>query len=108
MNLNNNESLYQNPEDIHELLLKIKLKDWAQAFREDIQKVEPSHQKLICEHLGRWANIQFARKRDQLIASRIRLAKFKRIQTVDGFDFNYNEFTKKIQKNLQPNIFLTG
>lgn len=80
-----------------DLLEKLKLKYWAGAIGEDLKALTPSEQDLICSYMNKWANVQLARKKEVLIASRIQSARFGKIETIDGFDFNYNRATQKIK-----------
>ena len=53
---------------------------------------------LILDHLSKNLLNERVERRNQLIASRIRLAKFKKVQTIENFDFNHSKTTQKIEK----------
>lgn len=87
------------PEQIRPLLLQLRLKHWADVLGPDLDQLVPRDRDLVYRLVGQWATHELIRRKNTLISARIKAAKFKKIQTVDGFDFDYNRSTKLIQKN---------
>jgi DNA replication protein DnaC len=85
-------------ENVRILLLNLRLKHWADALAGDAEQLTPIERKLLLRLVAQWAKTEIARRKNTLIASRIKAAKFKKLQTIDGFDFSYNRSTKLIQK----------
>ena len=91
-------------EKTSQLLTDLRLKHWAKQIQTDLETLKPSEQTFLLEHLTRWGEAERAERKSTLINSRIKSAKFHRIQTVDSFDFGYNKTTQAIQKSyLQLN-----
>lgn len=81
------------------LLTELRLKNWAQLLKADIAAMEPAEQGLILRCLDKWANMEKAERKASLIASRIRSSRFKRVQTIDTFDFSHSKATQAIKAN---------
>jgi DNA replication protein DnaC len=80
-------------------LAELRLKHWGSLLKNDLNEMNPSEQSLITKYLTKWAITEKAEKRATLIASRVKSARFKRIQTVDNFDFAHSKATATIQKS---------
>jgi len=93
------DSQFTTPDEIQGLLNELKLKFWAEAFKKDTESLKPDQIGFLCEYLKKWTQIQLAKRREDQIATRIRAAKFGKIETIDGFEFIYNESTQQIQKS---------
>lgn len=83
---------------LHLVLAELKLRYFDAALQADIHEMMPAHRDLILKHLHTWALCEKAERRAAQIASRIRFSKFKRIQTVDTFDFDHSKASQSIQK----------
>ena len=82
-----------------ELLLgELRLKHWSKLLKTDLSEMKPAEQGIILQCLSRWAETEKAERRGQMITSKIRSAKFKKVQTIDGFDFTHSTLTKGLQK----------
>ncbi len=93
-------SIEQNPFDgLIQNLKELRLKYWAEALQKDLPTIIPQDQEVILRYLTQWSLLEKAEKKSALIAVRIRSAKFKRTQTIEAFNFNYNKSTQNIQKN---------
>ena len=86
-------------EQLTGFLGELRLKHWGGLIQSDLNEMPPNDQKLILTHLLKWATTERAERRAALINSRIKGAKFKRVQTVDNFDFAHNKAAQAIQKN---------
>lgn len=82
-----------------ESLKDLRLKHFSQAMVADIAEMTPAEQGLILKSLTKWSQTEKAERQAQLIATKIRSSKFKRIQTVDAYDFTYSKATQAIQKS---------
>lgn len=86
-------------EQLCDQLRDLRLKHFAAAMVADMGMMTPSEQSLIVKSLGKWSETEKAERQAQLIATKIRSSKFKRIQTVDAYDFTYSKATQLIQKS---------
>lgn len=80
-------------------LTELRLKHWGAVIKDDLAVMPPQEQEFLLRNLLKWAQTEKAERKASLIASRIKGAKFKRIQTVDNFDFAHSKETQGIQKN---------
>jgi DNA replication protein DnaC len=55
----------------------------------------------ITSRLLAWLTTEHASRRELQIGGKIRSARFRRIQTVDGFDFKYSQATEKAEKGYR-------
>jgi DNA replication protein DnaC len=83
------------------LLRDLKLKHMADTVAAELPALSPAEQATVLRYLSRWAETEKAERQATLIQSRIRNAQFKRIQTIDTFDFAYNKATKAIERPYQ-------
>ena len=81
-----------------ESLRELRLKYWSEIMVKDLAEMPSSEQGLILRSLNRWSETERAERRAQSIATKIRSSKFKRVQTIDAFDFSHNKATGSIQK----------
>jgi DNA replication protein DnaC len=88
--------VYQNVLDI---LSELKLKTWGEALKTDLMELKSAEQDFLLKHLLRWGQTERAEKKASMIASRVRVAKFEKIQTIDQFDFTHSKTTQGLQKN---------
>jgi DNA replication protein DnaC len=86
-------------ESLETLLGELRLKHWSKLLKSDLSEMKPAEQGIILRCLNRWAETEKAERRSQLIASKVRSAKFRKFQTIDQFDFSHSSTTKGIQKN---------
>ena len=88
-------------------LKELRLKHWSEAMLQDLAEMTPSEQGLVLKCLGKWSETEKTQRRAQMIATRIKSSRFKRIQTIDAFDFSHSKATQSIQKTylvLHQNI----
>jgi DNA replication protein DnaC len=86
-------------EPVHARLADLRLRYFDAALRADISDMIPAHRDLLLDHVHKWALCEIAERRAAHIASRIRTSKFKRIQTVDTFDFDHSKAAADIKKS---------
>ena len=86
-----------NQNNFEELFKELRLKHWGEALRTDLEEMSAPERQAILKYLPKWISKEKMERKTQLIASRIRSAKFRRIQTVDTFDFKFSAATKSIE-----------
>jgi DNA replication protein DnaC len=85
-------------DELLDSLKELRLKHWSEAMLQDLAEMTPAEQALILKSLNRWSATEKSQRRAQMIATRIRSARFKRVQTIDAFDFSHSKTTQAIQK----------
>jgi DNA replication protein DnaC len=88
------------PENLEVVLGELRLKHWSKLLKSDLSEMPPGEASVVLRLLSRWAETEKAERRAQMIAARIRSAKFKKVQTVDSFDFAHSPLTRGLQKNF--------
>lgn len=69
----------------------------APAFLAAWGERHPAERAQVREVLETLVDHELARRRERLVAARIRAAKFVEVQTADTFDFEYNAATRKLR-----------
>ena len=77
----------------------LRLKHMAQILEKDLDTMAANERTVLLKHLGRWLNTEKSERKTQLIASKVRTAKFRKIQTVDTFNFKHSSVTERIEKS---------
>jgi DNA replication protein DnaC len=83
---------------LQEGLAELKLKYWSQALSEDLEKMKDPEKELISKYLVQWITREKAERRTSMIQSKIRTARFRRVQTVENFDFRHSKVAEKIEQ----------
>jgi DNA replication protein DnaC len=86
-------------EQLIPFLSELRLKGWGKMIEADLAGLTPTETSILMRSLSKWVLSERAEKKEAQIASKIRSAKFKRVQTVDNFDFSHSKATQTIQKN---------
>ena len=84
---------------VHSLLLDLKLRHFDEKLTEDLIEMTPGEREPLLRGLYKWATIEISERESARIASRIRFSRFKRIQTIDAFDFDHSKATQDLKKN---------
>jgi DNA replication protein DnaC len=79
-------------------MVELRLKHWSQALKEDWLEMKDDEKSVITRYLGKWIEKEKAERKTQLIQSKVRSAKFRRLQTVESFDFRHSKTCEKIEK----------
>jgi len=87
------------PEHLEVLLGELRLKHWSRLLKTDLLEMKPQESQVVLRCLNRWAETERAERRGQLVASKVRSARFRKLQTIDQFDFAHTNSTKAVQKN---------
>ena len=85
-------------EALAEMFKELRLKHWTAAMLTDMESMAPSEKDFLLKYMTKWSQTEKAERRSQLIATRIKSAKFKRQQTIDTFDFAHSKATQGIQR----------
>ena len=86
-------------EEILEYLAELRLKHWGVKLKEDLDEMNPKDRDAILPHLSRWLITEKTERKTAQIACRVRSAKFRRLQTIETFNFKHNKITEKIERN---------
>jgi DNA replication protein DnaC len=87
-----------NSSEIVDLLRDLRLKHFCDAFEKDIVDVPETAREMIITQMTKWARHEQSGRQTQLIAAKIKTAKFRQEQTVDTFNFKHNKVVEKIEK----------
>lgn len=82
-----------------EMTQDLKLRHFSQAMIEAMARMRENEKNLITQHLLLWLQKEKAERKSQNIQSRIRGAKFRKIQTVEQYNFKHHKLVEKIEKN---------
>jgi len=85
--------------DFGAIFQELRLKHWGEAVKQDLETMTEAERETILKYLPKWISKEKTERKTQLIASRIRSAKFRKIQTVDTFDFKFSHPVHTIEKN---------
>ena len=87
------------PETLNNDLIELRLRHFEAACSADMTTLQPVERDQIVKMLQRWVRAELAERKTAAVQSRIRTAKFVKIQTVDQFNFDHNAMTKKHRSN---------
>jgi DNA replication protein DnaC len=79
-------------------LTELRLKYWGLRLKEDLEQMNPKERNAILPYLSRWLSTEKAERKAAQIASKIRGAKFRRLQTIDTFNFKHSKETEKLER----------
>lgn len=82
---------------IIENLKALNLKHWAKQAELDLKKLTSSELKILSTIILSGTNTELSERKTSQINRLVTAAKFIKIQTVDQYDFAYNESTKQIK-----------
>jgi len=85
-------------EHLVQMFRELRLKHWTEAMLQDMAEMVPGEKDLLLRYMTKWSQTERAERKAQLIATRIKTSRFKRIQTVDAFDFSHSKATQNIQR----------
>lgn len=85
-------------EHLVQMFRELRLKHWTEAMLQDLAEMVPGEKDLLLRYMTKWSQTERAERKAQLIATRIKTSRFKRIQTVDAFDFSHSKATQNIQR----------
>ena len=92
------ETITKQNDEIVSLLRELKLKHFCDAFEKDMAFLPITSKEIITGHMASWAMHERNERKTQLIAAKIKYAKFRQEQTVDTFNFKHNKMIEKIEK----------
>lgn len=79
-------------------LTELRLRHWGTKLKEDLEGMNPKERDLILPHLARWITTEKAERKAAQIATKIRSARFRRLQTIDTYNFKHSKVTEKLEK----------
>ncbi len=88
-------------ENIRKTLEEMKLKVVADEYMASLKGMTNNEWIYLTNTLGVWLFKEQARRKEMAIAGKIRSAKFRRLQTLDAFDFKHSLTASKIEKNYR-------
>lgn len=86
---------------VKQLLEELKLKAVAQEYEAALKNMTNREWINVTSRLMAWLTREQASRKDLLIGGKIRGAKFRRIQTIDSFNFKHSKETEKIEKSYR-------
>lgn len=87
------------PENLTRALLELRLRHFEKAMLADLSEHQPAERDRFVAMLARWTRVEVAERKSAAIQTRIRNAKFVKVQTIDQFKFDHNAVTRKIRTN---------
>lgn len=81
--------------DLGAILADLRLRNFGGAMDTDLAELAPSERERIRSLVSRWARLELSERRTASIQSRIRAAKFEKIQTLEQFNFEHSQYTRK-------------
>jgi len=83
---------------ISEYLGSFRLKYFAKGFETDLVTMTEPERTTILKYLARWSESEQAERKSALITSKIKCARFRKLQTIDAYDFRHSATTEKIER----------
>lgn len=80
-------------------LSDIRLKHFAKSFEADLAAMTEPEKAVILRYLAKWTETEQAERKTALIASKIKCARFRKLQTIDAYDFKHSATTEKIERS---------
>ena len=59
----------------------------------------PTESNVLLKYLAKWLDHEKAERKNNMIESRIKSAKFRKLQTIDAFNFKHSPVTERIEKS---------
>lgn len=87
-----------NLESVTLQMQELRLKHAGLAMQQDFAQMPEDERNAILKYLPRWIEAEKCQRQNYLIASRIKSAKFRKVQTLDTFSFGHSQTTEKIEK----------
>jgi DNA replication protein DnaC len=79
----------------------LKLRYVAEEFNKAVQEMTEKEWLIMMARVFPWLLTEQNKRREGQIASKIRSAKFRQLQTIDAFDFKHCKETEKIEKSYR-------
>ncbi len=83
---------------ISECLGSFRLKHFAKSFETDLAVMTEPERATILKYLARWSESEQSERKSALITSKIKSARFRKLQTIDAYDFRHSATTEKIER----------
>jgi DNA replication protein DnaC len=89
----------QSQNEFTEILQELKLKHLSQAFEADLSEMPEVERKVVLKYMTKWIQKERAERKSTQIQSKIRSAKFGKLQTIEVFNFKRSPEIEAIEKN---------
>jgi DNA replication protein DnaC len=92
----------QTPQDQNEitsLFQELKLRHFGQQLTADLTEMSETERKVVLKYMTKWMTKERSERKSSQIMSRIKSAKFGKLQTVEAFNFKHSSTTEVIEKN---------
>lgn len=87
------------PESLTKNLIDLRLRHFEKAASQSLTGLAPGEREPVVAMLKRWVQVELAERKTSAIQSKVRSAKFVKVQTIDQFNFDRNAHTKKHRSN---------
>src|SRR5438132_21293 len=87
------------PESLTKNLIELRLRHFEKSACVSLAQLQPSEREAIITMLRRWVQVELAERKTAAVQSKVRNAKFVKVQTIDQFNFERNAMTKKLRSN---------
>src|SRR5262249_40080231 len=88
-----------NASEVLQSLSELKLRHMGKSLESDLQVMPEDERSILLKYLGKWNGQEKMERKSQLIAAKVRGAKFRKIQTIDNYNFKHSAITERIEKN---------
>jgi DNA replication protein DnaC len=88
-------------EEVMRCLDLFKLKKVRSHFETWCEQTSEEHYQILVQQLCVWLIDERSSRQEAAIASKIRTAKFRRLQTIDAFNFAHSKASEKIEKSYR-------
>ena len=80
-------------------LKQLRLRDWKSWIEEETNSILPTERDQVFKVFGKCVKNELTERKNQQITSKIKSARFKNIQTIDQFNFDFSKCTQNAQKS---------
>jgi len=88
-----------NLESLTRDLTELRLKHFEKVCLEDLSALTPGERDRMIALMARWMRKELSERKSAAIQTRVRNAKFIKVQTIDMFKFDHSPMTKKVRTN---------
>lgn len=89
----------QNQNELLGLFHELKLRHWGQELETDLAEMPETERKIVLRYVTKWITKESSERKSAQIMSRIKSAKFGKLQTVEAFNFKHSSATETVEKN---------
>jgi DNA replication protein DnaC len=82
-------------DELSRTLADLRLRHFGKAMETDLAGISPPERERIFAFVSRWSRQELSERRTASIQGRIRTARFLKLQTIDQFNFEHSQYTRK-------------